>query len=65
MEIYRYIYVYSSSASFMAFVEDCTCISEKSRLEEGFALKLNWILLYKTFGKSVEFKQNLFSGVYM
>ena len=49
----------SSSASFMACVEEC--ISERERkFEEGLNTKVK-LDMYKRFGKSIEFKKYIFT----
>ena len=48
----------SSSASFMACVEECISERESMRFEEGLNTKVK-LDIYKRFGKSVEFKKYL------
>ena len=48
----------SSSASFLACVEECISERESRRFEEGLNTKVK-LDIYKRFGKSVEFKQYL------
>ena len=48
----------SSSASFLACVEECISERESRRFEEGLDTKVK-IDIYKWFGKSVEFKKYL------
>ena len=48
----------SSSASFMASVEECISERESRKFEEGLNTKIN-LDMYKRFGKSVEFKKYL------
>ena len=45
----------SSSASFMACVEECISEGESTRFEEELSTKVKFDI-YKLFGKSVEFK---------
>ena len=45
----------SSSASFLACVEECISERESRRFEEGLNTKVK-LDIYKHFGKSVEFK---------
>ena len=52
----------SSSASFLACLEECISERESRRFEEGLILKVKFDI-YKRFGKSVEFKKYL-HGVY-
>ena len=49
---------YSSSASFLAYVEECISERESRRFEEGLNTKVK-LDIYKRFGKSVEFKKYL------
>ena len=49
---------YSSSASFLACVEECISERENRRFEEGLNTKVK-LDIYKRFGKSVEFKKYL------
>ena len=46
----------SSSASFMACVEECISERESRKFEEGLNTKVK-LDMYKRFGKSVEFKK--------
>ena len=46
----------SSSASFLAFVEECISERKSRRFEEGLNTKVK-LDIYKRFGKSVEFKK--------
>ena len=46
----------SSSASFMASVEECISERESRKFEEGLNTKVK-LGMYKRFGKSVEFKK--------
>ena len=48
----------SSSASFMACVEDCISERKSRRFEEGLNTKVKFDI-YKQFGKSVECKEYL------
>ena len=48
----------SSSASFLACVEECISERESRRFEEGLNMKVK-LDIYKRFGKSVEFKKYL------
>ena len=48
----------SSSASFLACVEECISERESRRFEEGLNTKVK-LDIYKRFGKSVEFKKYL------
>ena len=48
----------SSSASFMACVEECISERESRKFEEGLNTKVK-LDMYKRFGKSVEFKKYL------
>ena len=48
----------SSSASFLACVEECISERESRMFEEGLNTKVK-LDIYKWFGKSVEFKKNL------
>ena len=48
----------SSSASFMASVEECISERESRKFEEGLNTKVK-LDMYKRFGKSVEFKKYL------
>ena len=48
----------SSSASFLACVEECISERESRRFEEGLNTKVK-LYIYKRFGKSVEFKKYL------
>ena len=48
----------SSSASFMACVEECISERESRKFEEGLNTKVK-LDMYKCFGKSVEFKKYL------
>ena len=48
----------SSSASFLACVEECISEKESRRFEEGLNTKVK-LDIYKRFGKSVEFKKYL------
>ena len=48
----------SSSASFLACVEECISERESKRFEEGLNTKVK-LDIYKRFGKSVEFKKYL------
>ena len=48
----------SSSASFLACVEECISERESRRFEEGLNTKVKFDI-YKRFGKSVEFKKYL------
>ena len=48
----------SSSASFLACVEECISERESRRFEEGLNTKVK-LDIYKWFGKSVEFKKYL------
>ena len=48
----------SSSASFMACVEECINEGESRKFEEGLNTKVK-LYIYKRFGKSVEFKKYL------
>ena len=49
----------SSSASFLACVEECISERESRRFEEGLNTKVK-LDIYKRFGKSVEFKKYIF-----
>ena len=55
--------IYSSSASFMASVEECIGKRESRKFEEGLNTKVK-LDMYKRFGKSVEFKKYL-HGIWM
>ena len=46
----------SSSASFLACVEECISERESRRFEEGLNMKVK-LDIYKRFGKSVKFKK--------
>ena len=46
----------SSSASFLACVEECISERESTRFEKGLNTKVK-LDIYKRFGKSVEFKK--------
>ena len=48
----------SSSASFMACVEECISERESRKFEEGLNTKVK-LDMYKCFGKSIEFKKYL------
>ena len=48
----------SSSASFMACVEECISERESMKFEEGLNNKVK-LDMYKRFGKSIEFKKYL------
>ena len=48
----------SSSASFMASVEECISERESRKFEEGLNTKVK-LDMYKRFGKSIEFKKYL------
>ena len=48
----------SSSASFMACVEECISERESRKFEEGLNTKVK-LDMYKRFGKSIEFKKYL------
>ena len=48
----------TSSASFMACVEECTSEKESRKFEEGLSTKIK-LDIYKPFGKSVEFNKYL------
>ena len=48
----------SSSASFMAYVEECISERESRKFEDGLTTKVK-LDMYKLFGKSVEFKKYL------
>ena len=48
----------SSSASFLAHVEECIS-NRESRFEEGLNSKVQ-LGIYKRFGKSIDFKEYLF-----
>ena len=48
----------SSSASFMACVEECISKRESTKFEEGINTKVK-LDMYKRFGKSVEFMKYL------
>ena len=48
----------SSSASFLACVEECISERQSRRLEEGLNTKVK-LDIYKRFGKSVKFKKYL------
>ena len=49
----------SSSASFVACVEECISERESRKFEEGLNTKVK-LDMYKRFGKSVEFKKYLY-----
>ena len=49
----------SSSASFLACVEECISERESRRFEEGLNTKVK-LDIYKRFGKSVEFKKCIY-----
>ena len=50
----------SSSASFMACVEECISERESRKFEEGLNTKVKlYIYIYKRFGKSIKFKKYL------
>ena len=49
----------SSSASFLTCVEECISERESRKFEEGLNTKVKLDILYKRFGKSVEFKKYL------
>ena len=51
----------SSSASFLACVEECISERERRRFEEGINTNVK-LDIYKRFGKSVEFKKYLHGG---
>ena len=48
----------SSSASFLACVDECISERESRRFEDGLNIKVK-LDIYKRFDKSVEFKKNL------
>ena len=48
----------SSSASFMACVEECISERESMKYEEGLNTKVK-LVIYKRFGKSIEIKKYL------
>ena len=50
--------IYSSSATFMAFVEECISERESRKFEEGLNTKVK-LDIYNHFGKSAEFKKYL------
>ena len=52
----------SSTASFLACVDECISKRESRRFEEGLNMKVK-LDIYKWFGKSVEFKKYLIYGV--
>ena len=49
----------SSSALFMACIEECISERESKRCEKGLSTKVKLLDIYKWFCKSVEFKKNL------
>ena len=54
----------SSSASFLACVEECISERESRRFEEGLNRKVK-LDIYKRFGKSVEFKKYIYMAYVM